>query len=352
MDQLAALRWVRENIEAFGGDPTRVTIFGESAGAANVTHLMASPLAKGLFHRAVAQSGYFGESTLDLTTSRGRRRSAHDQGIEYARQVGVDATDAVGLAALRALTPQQLLAVKTSILGSVRDGEGGLKFGPVVDGWVLPREPGEVWAAGEMLKVPFMAGSNLDDGSVMRGNVPVKKVLGYRLALRTIFGPDADAAEKAFPAADADEIADAVHRLTTVLAFRAPARRLVRWMEAAGGDAWLYHFQRVPKVGRATKEGAFHGLEIGFVFGSLTNFGDPVDRAVSADMRRRWIAFAATGDPNGTDPAPEPKWPIYRQATDEHLDFGDATTVGAKLDAARCDVVDEATRRRRSTVAK
>ena len=205
MDQVAALRWVQSNIARFGGDKDRVTIFGESAGAANVTHLMASPLAQGLFHRAIAQSGYFGENTPHLKQGSGpRNASAHQNGVEFARRLGVTGEDVAALAALRQLPAEKLLTVPVAIGTIVGGGEGGgraFRFGPVVDGYVLPRSPGEVWSAGQMHRVPLIAGSLLDDGSVFSRANPVQRLLGYRLVMRTIFGPDTDAAMEQFPAA-------------------------------------------------------------------------------------------------------------------------------------------------------
>lgn len=350
MDQIAALKWVQENAAQFGGDPQRVTIFGESAGAANVTHLMASPLAKGLFHRAIAESGYFGEHTPHLKESSGIRSAGEENGRKFAERLDVTETDAAGLEELRKLPAEKILSIPMTI-GGLSLGKNAFQFGPVVDGYVHVEEPHDVWAAGKMHPVPLIAGSNLDDGSVFSAGNPIRRLPGFRLVLRTMFGPDAARAEELFPAKSDADVSAAAHQFITIMSFRAPARRLVRWNEAAGKDAWLYHFSRNPGSGRAQRSGVFHGLEIIYVFGNAPAGTKEVDRQLSADMRQRWVNFAASGDPNGEpgDPvckAVTPKWPVYRKATDEHLEFGDRVSVGRKLDAEACDLVDRAAERR------
>lgn len=351
MDQIAALKWVQENVVRFGGDPQRVTIFGESAGAANVTRLMASPLAKGLFRRAIAESGYFGENTPHLTDESGIRPSAEGNGSRFAERLDVPATDSTGLAELRRLSAEKLLSIPMTIGGMSLGRTNAFQFGPVVDGYVHVENPRDVWAAGKMQPVPLIAGSNLDDGSVFSAGNPIRRLPGYRLVLRTMFGPDATRAEEVFLATSDAEVSQAAHELITIMSFRAPARRLVRWNEAAGNGAWLYHFSRNPGTGRAQRSGVFHGLEIIYVFGNAPAGTKEADRQLSADMRQRWVNFAASGDPNGKpgDPvcrAVAPEWPGYRRATDEHLEFGNTVRAGRGLDAEACDLMDRAAERR------
>ena len=348
MDQIAALKWVRANIGSLGGDKDCVTIFGESAGAANVTHLMASPIAKGLFHRAIAESGYFGENTPRLNRSSGLKNpSAHQDGIEFARRLGVSGEDAQAIEALRARPAERLLSVPVAIgtmVGGGAAGERAFRFGPVVDGYILPRSPGEVWAAGQMHRVPLIAGSNLDDGSVFSRANPIKGIVGYRLVLRTIFGSSFDRALQLFPAKSDEEVGAAVHRLITLMSFRAPARRLVRWIEAAGGDAWLYHFSRNPRRGQAAGDGVIHGLEIPYVFNTLVSLGDATDKAIARDMLQRWVNFARDGNPSGkagSTARMNPLWSKYRKDEDQHLEFADRIRVEAGLDREACDLLDQ-----------
>lgn len=347
MDQIAALRWVQTNIAHFGGNQGCVTIFGESAGAADVTHLMASPVARGLFHRAIAESGYFGENTPLLARAGGPTNlSTHQNGIELARRLGINTEDAQALKALRALPAEKLLSVPVAvgtIVGGGTTGERAFRFGPIVDGYILPQSPGEVWAAGQMVHVPLIAGSLLDDGSVFSRANPIKGLIGYRLVLRTLFGPDFDRALQLFPARSNADVGSAVHRLITLMSFRAPARRLVRWIQAAGGDSWLYHFSRNPRRGQAAVEGVVHGLEIPYVFNTLAALGDATDRAIAKDLLQRWVIFARNGDPNGTAGSAElmnPVWPRYRKDEDLHLEIDDDIRVGSGLDREACDFLD------------
>jgi para-nitrobenzyl esterase len=351
MDQIAALKWIQANIGRFGGNKDSVTVFGESAGAADITHLMASPVAKGLFHRAIGESGYFGENTPMLDSTSGlAKSSAHQSGIELAQRLGVAGADEKTLKALRALPVDKIVSLPVTIgnlLGNSGSGERPFRFGPVVDGYILPRPPAEVWAAGQMQRIPFIAGSLLDDGWVFSRSNPIKRLVGYRLVLSTLFGSDFDRALQLFPAKDDQEVNAAVERLLTLLAFRAPARRLVRWIEAAGGESWLYLFSRNPKTGRTISSGVVHGLEIPYVFNTLGTIGDKTDKTLAAEMLQRWVTFARDGNPNGKDDRSSrlsPNWPKYTRDDDRLLNFGNKLLIEKGLDREACDFLDRLSR--------
>ncbi|MFA6929275.1 MAG: carboxylesterase family protein [Lentisphaeria bacterium] len=332
LDQIAALQWVQKNIAAFGGDPNCVTIFGESAGAGSVCRLMVSPHAKGLFHRAIAQSGGAHGRNRHLRKKRGLLTAMEAEGERIATALGCDT-----LKALRAKNADDLLAASTPAQGLYGRGT---KFGPVVDGWTIPEDPDDMFANGKQHDVPFMLGSNADEGTLFLKQMPVKHADGYRLTVKTLFGKDADAFLKLFPCKNDDELKAAFSRLTTVTSFVGPARFLAKSMEAKQSPAFLYHFTRVSPGGKRSGLGATHAAEIPYVFGTLRS---PMhanrDRELSKVMMACWAQFARTGNPNGDG---LPNWPSYKVATDEYLEFGDEVHIGHNLYKTACDLLEQA----------
>jgi para-nitrobenzyl esterase len=339
LDQVEALKWVRRNIAAFGGDPGCVTIFGESAGAMSVCRLMVSPLAKGLFHRAIAQSGGAGGWNRHLRQTAGRMESMEQVGTEISAKLGCDKADDV-LSALRAKTPKELLEASNPAQGLFGKGN---RFGPIVDGWAIPDDPPKLFNDGKQHDVPFMLGTNADEGTIFLRQLPIKHPVGYVFLVRSLYPDQAEELLRLFPARSDDQVYKALDRLMTVTAFVAPARKLARAMASVKSPAYLYHFTRVPPVKWAEEYGAFHSLEILYVFGNLKLVPgfDDTDRSLSGAMTACWVRFAATGDPNGK-PAAGPVWPAYDAKTDPYMEFGDTVKARSCLYKEACDCIDKA----------
>ena len=345
LDQIETLRWVRRNIAAFGGDPGCVTIFGESAGSASVCRLMVSPLAEGLFHRAIAQSGGAHGQNRHLRERREGLEPMESVGEGIARALGCDKADDP-LAALRAKSADEILAASSPAQGLFGKGT---KFGPVVDGWALPDDPGLLWEQGRHAKVPFLSGTNADEGTIFLQQLTIRTVAAYELTARGLFREEAGALLRLFPAATDAEVPRALSQVVGVASFVSPARVLARCSARGGAPTWLYHFTRVPESPLVRRLGAFHGLEIAYVFGTVSGggagrlaFGDK-DRALSRTMRACWLGFARKGDPNGPG---LPAWPAYAEASDRHLVLGETVEAGAGLHREACDAIDRARRRR------
>ena len=325
LDQIAALQWVQRNITSLGGDTARVTVFGESAGSIDIMHLMASPRAAGLFHRAIAESG----APMGALT---RLAQAEASGVAFARAAGIDST-AGALDALRKLPADSVVALSMRLL-TAHPSLGA----PIVEGAVLPEMTGNAFDHGRIARVPLMLGSNALEMSSLRVYVPqFERTVGNFTAWVTrSFGLASPRVLSLYPVrADAD-VEMALLRATTHMFMTCPTRFAARGAARAGMPTYLYQFTRVLPGGESL--GAYHSAEIGYVFGTKESWLplEPVDHELSESMARFWVQFAATGNPNV---AGLPEWLPYDQATDRHLELGNTIAAGAGLTRETCDLV-------------
>ena len=320
MDQVAGLQWVKRNVAAFGGDPNNVTVFGESAGGINILALMTSPEAKGLFQKAIVESGGGWLKADSLA-------EAQAKGQALVQKAGVLPT--ASAADLRAIPAETLISLP------------GARGGPTlaVDGHVLPLQPAQAYANGQAMRLPLMIGSNSYEASLMRA---------FQMDPAGFLAVFPEPIKAAY--ADQGDVGGQASALFTDAVMGAPARWIAA-RNAEGARSWLYYFSYVRVAQRANLPGANHASEIPYVFDSQDAI--PVysreivdtDRALAKVMHACWVAFAKAGAPR-CDGAPD--WPAYSPAKDELMEFGQAVRLDQHFRKERYDLLDQAEKARLS----
>ena len=322
-DVIASLRWVQKNIAAFGGDPERVTIFGESAGAGIVNTLLVVPEAEGLFHGAVSQSSSVGISPVPYPARRaGFLQPTEKLSVEFGERLGANSamTDAEVAAAMRSVPMADVIA-ETS------DRE---RYTPVIDGKLVPDQVGTLMAAGKHHSVPYITGGNSWEASLGRDvGGPFSPQAFARLMT------DKQKSDL-YPGLDGDALADAIFGDLVVLS---ASRYMARSMRASGAPVYTYYLSYLASDRRGVQPGVAHEEDIAFIMQTIETESDikrvsPSDRAVSQLMSRYWAQFARTGDPNLPD---QPDWPAFDVQDYGSLEIGDEVTARTGLFSDRLD---------------
>jgi para-nitrobenzyl esterase len=337
LDQIFALKWVRSNIRKFGGNPDNVTIFGESAGGVSVCALMCSPLADGLFHRAIVESAYAPDTLPLLKKSKGRLKSSQQQGMEFAAKLGGNGKPGKeDIEMLRKKTWQEILAadnLKITMPGST------MSSCLCVDGYVLKDVPGAVFEKGEEAKVPLIIGVNKDEGTLFC--MPYKKLPFKKIeALVALIFPDKK--DEIFKLYGIKNDNSAWKKFAEFVGdfFVVGCRSTANAHSKAGNPVYRYVFKRELPWAVRMGLGSFHGFEVSYVFGNIPGRlrgYRQVDRDISRKMMGYWTRFAKNGDPNGKGAF---LWPEYKKESGTSIVFDASFSICDFYRKKYCDFID------------